>query len=101
MRTSYDTAKNEVSKAARTMVALSRPIAAICAATLALAYAGLLNEHLHTSNGKAFTGKYIPEYHGEKLYQASPSVSDRFVITASKWFSSFRLRRRDLPGISP
>ena len=73
----------EVSKAARTMVALNRPVAAICAATLALAHAGLLDEHLHTSNGKAFIGKYVPDYRGEKLYQASPSVSDRFVITAN------------------
>jgi putative intracellular protease/amidase len=73
----------EVSKAAQTMVALSRPVAAICAATLALAHAGLLDVHSHTSNGKAFIGKYVPQYRGEKLYQASPSVSDRFVITAN------------------
>jgi putative intracellular protease/amidase len=73
----------EVSKATQTMVALSRPVAAICAATLALAHAGLLDEHSHTSNGKTFIGKYVPQYRGEKLYQASPSVSDRFVITAN------------------
>jgi hypothetical protein len=29
-------------------------------ATLALAYAGLLDEDSHTSNGKAFIGKYVP-----------------------------------------
>lgn len=73
----------EVSKAARTMVARNRLVAAICAATLAFAHAGLLDEHLHTSNGKDFIGKYVPDYRGEKLYQASPSVSDRFVITAN------------------
>jgi putative intracellular protease/amidase len=73
----------DVSKATQTMVWLSRPVAAICAATLALAHAGLLNEHSHTSNGKTFIGKYVPQYRGEKLYQASPSVSDRFVITAN------------------
>lgn len=73
----------EVSKAARTMVALNRPVAAICAATLALAYAGLLDEHLHTSNGKAFIGKYVPGYRGKELYRASRAVSDRFVITAN------------------
>jgi putative intracellular protease/amidase len=73
----------EVSKAAQTVVALGRPVAAICAATLALAYAGLLDEHLHTSNGKAFIGQYVPQYRGENLYQASPSVGDRFVITAN------------------
>jgi len=73
----------EVSKAARTMVALSRPVAAICAATLALAYAGLLDEHSHTSNGRAFIAKYVSNYHGEKLYRASPSVRDGPVITAN------------------
>lgn len=73
----------EVSKAAQTMISLGRPVAAICAATLALAYAGLLDEHSHTSNGKNFIGKYVPQYRGETLYQASPSVSDRFVITAN------------------
>ena len=50
----------EVSKAAQTMVALSRPVAAICAATLALAYAGLLDEHSHTSNGRGFIGNTFP-----------------------------------------
>ena len=73
----------EVSKTARSMVALNRPVAAICAATLALAHAGLLDEHLHTSNGKAFIGKYVPDYRGEKLYKASPAVRDRCVITAN------------------
>lgn len=73
----------QVSKAAQTMVSLSRPVAAICAATLALAYAGLLDERSHTSNGKTFIGKYVPQYRGEKLYQTSPSVSDSFVITAN------------------
>jgi putative intracellular protease/amidase len=73
----------EVSKAAQTMIALKRPVAAICAATLALAHAGLLDEHSHTSNGRGFIGKHVPQYRGEKLYQASPAVSDRFVITAN------------------
>ena len=73
----------EVSKTVLTMVALSRPVAAICAATLALAHAGLLDEHSHTSNGRAFIGKYVPKYRGERLYKASPSVRDRFVITAN------------------
>jgi putative intracellular protease/amidase len=73
----------EVSKAARAMVAQGRPIAAICAATLALAHAGLLDERSHTSNGNGFIGKYVPGYRGERLYQASPAVSDGFVITAN------------------
>ena len=73
----------EVSKTVQAMVALSRPVAAICAATLALAYAGLLDERSHTSNGITFIEKYVPWYRGSKLYQASPAVSDGVVITAN------------------
>ena len=73
----------EVSKAAQTMIAMNRPVAAICAATLALAYAGLLDEHSHTSNGKGFIRKYVPQYRGEKMYRASPAVRDAALITAN------------------
>jgi len=73
----------EVSEAIRAMVSLSRPVAAICAATLALAHCGLLDDHLHTSNGKNFIGKYVPGYRGEEFYRASPSVRDRSIITAN------------------
>lgn len=73
----------EISNAVRAMVARSRPVAAICAATLALAHCGLLDDRLHTSNGKDFIGQYVPEYRGKEFYRASPSVSDRSVITAN------------------
>jgi putative intracellular protease/amidase len=73
----------EVSRALRTMIASGRPVAAICAATLALAQAGLLDDRLHTSNGRDFIGKYVPQYRGQKLYRPSQSVSDRSVITAN------------------
>lgn len=73
----------EVSEAVRAMVALERPVAAICAATLALAHGGLLNDCLHTSNGKNFIGKYVREYLREEFYRASPAVRDRCVITAN------------------
>lgn len=59
------------------------PIAAICAATLPLAYADLLNEHRHTSNGEGFIAKYVPTYRGRDLYAKAPSVRDRNVITAN------------------
>ena len=49
----------QVSEVVRAMITLSRPVAAICAATLALAHGGLLDDHLHTSNGKNFIGKYV------------------------------------------
>jgi putative intracellular protease/amidase len=73
----------KVSEVVRAMLTLSRPVAAICAATLALAHGGLLNDRLHTSNGKDFIGKYVPEYRGEEFYRASPAVRDRCVITAN------------------
>jgi len=60
-----------------------RPVAAICAATLALAYAGLLDDHRHTSNGKEFISKYVPKYRGHALYQQLRSVTDGNVITAN------------------
>jgi putative intracellular protease/amidase len=73
----------EVSEAVRAMISLGRPVAAICAATLALAHCGLLDDRLHTSNGKNFIGEYVHEYRGEGFYRASPSVNDRCVITAN------------------
>ena len=47
----------------RAVAALSRPVAAICAATLALAHAGLLDNRLHTTNGKDFIEKHVSQYH--------------------------------------
>jgi len=73
----------EVSHAVRTVVALNRPVAAICAATLALAHAGLLDNRLHTSNGKGFIEKYVPAYRGQNFYRPSRSVQDKYVITAN------------------
>jgi putative intracellular protease/amidase len=61
----------------------ARPVAAICAATLSLAHAGLLNEHRHTSNGNGFIAKYVPLYRGRDLYANVPAVTDRNVITAN------------------
>lgn len=60
-----------------------RPVAAICAATLSLAHAGLLDDHRHTSNGFDFIPKYVPGYKGQKLYQKVRAVRDGNVITAN------------------
>jgi putative intracellular protease/amidase len=73
----------EVSQAVRAVVALGRPVAAICAATLALAHAGLLDDRLHTSNGAGFIEKHIPKYRGQNMYRPLKSVRDRGVITAN------------------
>jgi putative intracellular protease/amidase len=73
----------EVSDAVRAVVTLGRPVAAICAATLALAHAGLLDNRLHTSNGKGFIEKHVPEYRGLNLYRPLRSVHDKCVVTAN------------------
>ena len=72
-----------MSHAVRAVVALGRPVAAICAATLALAHAGLLDDRLHTSNGAGFIEKHVPEYQGQNMYRPLKAVRDRGVITAN------------------
>jgi putative intracellular protease/amidase len=59
------------------------PIAAICGATLALAHAGLLDDHAHTSNELAYLERLVPEYRGASRYVDALAVRDRGLITAS------------------
>ncbi|HEX4310842.1 MAG TPA: DJ-1/PfpI family protein [Acidobacteriaceae bacterium] len=69
-----------VEKAAE-FLAVGIPVAAICAATLALARAGFLDNRLHTSNGPEYlkaTG-----YRGRSLYRNIPAIADGNLITAS------------------
>ena len=73
----------DVSNAVRAVVARGRPVAAICAATLALAHAGLLDDRLHTSNGAGFIETYVPKYRGQNMYRPRKSVCDKGVITAN------------------
>ena len=73
----------EISRALRAMVAHQRPVAAICAATLALAHGGLLDDRQHTSNGRQFIGSFVPQYRGAEFYRPVPAVRDRGVITAN------------------
>jgi len=75
--------KPEVSAVLRAMVTANRPVAGICAATLALAHAGLLDDRHHTSNGTGFIQKYVAEYRGAPFYRVAPAVCDRGVISAS------------------
>ena len=65
------------------MAASGRPIAAICAATLACAHAGLLDDRAHTSNGRGFIEKYVPQYRGQRLYRPHKAVAGGGVITAN------------------
>jgi putative intracellular protease/amidase len=64
-------------------VAAKVPVAAICAGTLAVARAGLLNDRRHTSNMPGYIAEHVPEYSGDACYEAVPAMTDRGVITAS------------------
>jgi putative intracellular protease/amidase len=73
----------EVTRLIKDLIESDRPVAAICAATLSLARAGLLDDRRHTSNGYAFIPKYVAKYRGRGLYQRVRAVADRNVITAN------------------
>ncbi len=63
------------------LLAIGIPVAAICAATAALARAGFLDNRLHTSNSPEYlkaTG-----YRGHALYRNIPAIADGHLITAS------------------
>lgn len=59
------------------------PIAAICAATLAVSRAGLLRGRRHTSNGLEYLRSHVPGYADADSYVDAPAVRDRKLITAS------------------
>lgn len=59
------------------------PIAAICAATTAIARTGLIRGRRHTSNGLAYLRAQVPDYADEASYVDAPAVRDRGLITAS------------------
>ncbi len=59
------------------------PIAAICAATTAIARAGLLRGRWHTSNGLEYLKRHAPTYTDSAVYVDAPAVRDRGLITAS------------------
>jgi putative intracellular protease/amidase len=59
------------------------PIAAICAATVAIASIGLLRGRRHTSNGLDYLRSHVPGYADGDAYVDVPAVRDRGLITAS------------------
>jgi putative intracellular protease/amidase len=73
----------EVTGLVKAVTGAGTPVAAICAATLSLAYAGLLDDHRHTSNGNGFISNHVPKYIGHGLYQKLRAVRDGNVITAN------------------
>jgi putative intracellular protease/amidase len=67
----------------RERIAAGRPVAAICGATLALAYAGLLDAQPHTSNSLAFLNDHVGDiYAGQAQYREEKVVSAGGLITA-------------------
>ncbi|MCI8319061.1 MAG: glutamine amidotransferase [Lachnospiraceae bacterium] len=68
---------------AKGLLSAGATVCAICGATTALANAGLLDQHLHTSNGTGYLAMFSPCYKGQQFYVDKPSVSDQNLITAS------------------
>lgn len=58
-------------------------VAGICAATVALARIGLLDNRPHTSNDLEMLKQIVPTYEGEKLYSKKLAITDGNLITAS------------------
>jgi putative intracellular protease/amidase len=73
----------EVDEVLTTFEARGITIAAICAATTALARAGLFRGRRHTSNGKAFLLKHAPGYETPDSYVDTLAIRDRGVISAN------------------
>ncbi|WP_417070497.1 type 1 glutamine amidotransferase family protein [Niveibacterium terrae] len=70
----------EAVEVARRFLDAGIPVAAICAATLALARAGLLDHRRHTSNAPEYLAE--SQYRGASLYEDAPAVTDDKLITA-------------------
>lgn len=58
-------------------------VAAICAGTIPVARAGMLNERAHTSNSLPYLKRLAPEYTGDAFFQNQLAVRSRGVVTAS------------------
>jgi len=64
-------------------MAKGHPVAAICAATVALARAGLFEHRLHTSNDLGLLKRLAPGYRSEACYRQQPVVRDGALVTAT------------------
>ena len=77
-----DESNNKVLEKAVEVLDANGTVCAICGATVALAKKGLLDQCIHTSNGKGFLEMFVPEYKGTDFYVDSPAVADKNFITA-------------------
>ena len=88
----------EAIEAAQSFLNAGVPVAAICAATAALARGGLLDKRRHTSNAREYLA--ATGYRGQSFYEEAPAVSDDNIITASGTapvdFAQHIFRRLDL-----
>jgi putative intracellular protease/amidase len=57
--------RDELESLVRSLIAVKTPVAAICAATIALARAGVLDDRRHTSNALADLERHAPNYRGQ------------------------------------
>ena len=73
----------ELEAALRRVDRQSVPIAAICAATVAISRLGLLKGRRHTSNGLDYLRSHVLDYAEAANYVDTPAVRDRKLITAS------------------
>ena len=73
----------EIESLVRRLDAQQVPIAAICAATVAVTRLGLLRGRKHTSNGLEYLRSRVPAYSEAENYVDAPAVRDRGLITAS------------------
>ena len=77
----YDAAA--ISALVRELLDADTPVAAICAATVPLARAGILDDRRHTSNAPEYLTKFAPAYRGLDHYVTELAVRDRHLVTAS------------------
>jgi putative intracellular protease/amidase len=73
----------EIARVLRRVDGAGVPIAAICAATTAIARLGLIRGRRHTSNGLEYLRRQVPGYADAGTYVDAPAVRDRGLITAS------------------
>ena len=74
----------EIAQLVKRLDAQHVPLAAICAATVAVSRMGLLRGRRHTSNGLEYLRSHVPPGYSEAAnYVDVPAVRDRGLITAS------------------
>jgi putative intracellular protease/amidase len=75
--------RQELERLIETLVLAHTPVAAICAGTLVLGRAGVLDDRRHTSNMRNYLSAHAAEYRGAAHYVDTLAVRDRHVITGS------------------